>query len=443
MNILKILFNFLVNDFLGNPIMLIGFLVALGYILRKETKSKTITGTITAMVGLNLIMFGGSQMTKYFKPITDAVNKAYGIKGYLMDPYAMRAATQEGLGSKFGLIGYVFLVAFMVNVLIVYFGKYTKMHGIFLTGHTGFAHSQAVLWLVVYYFAFGSAATVLISGVLLGVYWAFSTNLAIKSSNKITNNAGFTIAHNQMVGMWFFSKIARFFGDPEEHDAEKMNLPGWLSIFNNNVVSVAIIMTVFIGCFMMTLGINGVQKLAGDTNWFIYILMSGINFSMYMVLILTGVRMFIGELSASFKGIQEKLIPNAVPGVDVAAILAYSPNAATLGFLFCTLGTIIGMGILMLFKVPYMVLTGFVPLFFDGGPIGVVANKYGGWRAVAISGVLLGLIHVFGTVWMIKISGLENSIGWAGMFDWSTVWPAITELMRMIAKIFSLGPFGG
>ena len=64
MNILKILFNFLVNDFLGNPIMLIGFLVALGYILRKETKSKTITGTITAMVGLNLIMFGGSQMTK-------------------------------------------------------------------------------------------------------------------------------------------------------------------------------------------------------------------------------------------------------------------------------------------------------------------------------------------------------------------------------------------
>ena len=216
-----------------------------------------------------------------------------------------------------------------------------------------------------YYFAFGSAATVLISGVLLGVYWAFSTNLAIKSSNKITNNAGFTIAHNQMVGMWFFSKIAGFFGDPEEHDAEKMNLPGWLSIFNNNVVSVAIIMTIFIGCFMMTLGISGVQKLAGDSNWFIYILMSGINFSMYMVLILTGVRMFIGELSASFKGIQEKLIPNAVPGVDVAAILAYSPNAATLGFLFCTLGTIIGMGILMIFKVPYMVLTVFVPLFFD------------------------------------------------------------------------------
>ena len=41
MNILKTLFNFLVNDFLGNPIMLIGFLVALGYILRKETKNKT------------------------------------------------------------------------------------------------------------------------------------------------------------------------------------------------------------------------------------------------------------------------------------------------------------------------------------------------------------------------------------------------------------------
>lgn len=428
-------FSFLVNDFLTEPVILIGLLICVGYILNKEKIVKIITGTISAMVGIQMVIFGGTQFTNIFKPITTAVANSFGIHGYIMDSYAMKATTQEALGNAFGLVGYVFLIAFVVNLLLVWLGKYTKAKGVFLTGNAGIAHSQAVLWLVIATLGITHTSAVLISGVLVGVYWAYSTTLAYKTMEDVTDGAGFTVGHNQQIGIWFFGKIARFFGNPEQN-AEHLKLPGWLSIFNNNVASVAIIMALFIGAFMSPLGIDGIQKLAGKTHWINYIILTGINFSMDMVILLTGVRMMCGELTGAFKGIQERLVPNAVPAIDVAAMLPFSPNAATLGFIFTTVGTILAMGGLLLSHATIMVLPGFTPLFFSGGPIGIVANKYGGVKSIIICSILLGIIQTLGTVWAIDLMMYPKGAGWSGMFDFSTIWPAITEVFKFIHHIF-------
>ncbi len=85
---MKAIFDFIITQYLSNPPILIGTLVAFGYILRKESPVKVISGTITAMVGITMLTFGGSQMTSFFRPITVAVNEAYGIQGYIMDLYA-------------------------------------------------------------------------------------------------------------------------------------------------------------------------------------------------------------------------------------------------------------------------------------------------------------------------------------------------------------------
>ena len=428
--------DFLLNDFLTKPVILIGLLICIGYLLKRESTVKTITGTISAMVGIQMVIFGGNQFTNTFKPIVTAVSEATGIQGYLMDSYAMKATSQEALGDRFGLMGYAFLIAFAVNIILVYFGKYTKAKGVFLTGNAGTAHAQSVLWLVLANLMVGNAAAVVITGVLVGVYWAYSTTLAAKVCDDVTGGAGFTVGHNQQIGIWFFGKIAYFFGKKEQ-DAENLKLPGWLSIFNNNVVATCVIMWIFVGGFMAPLGISGIQELAGKDNWIVYIISVGIAFSMDMVILLTGVRMMCAELTESFKGIQEKLVPNAIPAIDVAALLPFSPNAATLGFIFCTIGTVISIGILVLIKSPIMVLPGFVPLFFSGGPIGVVANKKGGIKAVIICCTLLGMIQSFGTIWAISLMQYPQGVGWSGMFDFSTVWPAITQIMNWIGGIFA------
>lgn len=430
--------NFLVNDFLTQPVILIGLLICIGFILQKKPVTKIITGTVSAMVGIQLVIFGGGQFTSIFKPITTAVADKFGIQGYIMDSYAMKAATQESLGDRFGLVGYVFLIAFAVNLLLVYFGKYTHAKGIFLTGNAGIAHSQAILWLVIAWLGTANTASVIISGIMVGAYWAFSTTLAFPVVEKVTGGAGFTIGHNQQLGIWFFGKVAHKFGNAETDDAENLKLPGWLAVFNNSVTSVAIIMFLFVGGFMAPLGISGIQELAGKTHWLVYMFMVGINFSMNMVILLQGVRMMTAELTAAFKGLQEKLVPNAVPAIDVAALLPFSPNAATLGFIFCTIGTLVSMFALLAIGSPILVIPGFVPLFFAGGPIGVVANKLGGYKAVIICCLLLGAIQTFGTVWAIGLMAYPQGAGWSGMFDFATFWPAITEGMRLVGRLMGV-----
>ena len=62
----------------------------------------------------------------------------------------------------------------------------------------------------------------------------------------------------------------------------------------------------------------------------------------------------------------------------------------------------------------------------------MVANKKGGVRAVIISGILLGMIQSFGSVWAIQLMQYPQGIGWSGMFDFATVWPAVTQVMHWI-----------
>ena len=200
--------KFLVSDFLTTPTIVIGLLILIGYLLQKAGPVKTINGTIGAMVGLQLIIFGGSQFSNVFKPIVTAVCNATGIQGYIMDSYAMKAASQEALGDRFGWMAFVFLIAFAVNLLLVFFGKYTHAKGVFLTGNAGTAHSQAMLWLIIANFALPSLWTIILSGVLVGIYWAFSTTLVAGTIDEVTEGGGFTVGHNQQIGLWFFGKLA-------------------------------------------------------------------------------------------------------------------------------------------------------------------------------------------------------------------------------------------
>ena len=81
----------------------------------------------------------------------------------------------------------------------------------------------------------------------------------------------------------------------------------------------------------------------------------------------------------------------AVVGVDCPAIFPFSPNAWILGFLFTTLGELIAIACgLIIFHSPVLIIAGFVPLFFDGGPVGVYANKHGGFKAVVFFCTLTG-----------------------------------------------------
>ena len=77
-----------------------------------------------------------------------------------------------------------------------------------------------------------------------------------------------------------------------------------------------------------------------------------------------------------------------------------------------------------------------MPWFFDGGPIGVFANKFGGVKAVLVLCFVAGLIQAFGSALIIPFTGMVG--GWMGNLDWATFWPAVIALLRLVGKALGL-----
>ena len=59
-----------------------------------------------------------------------------------------------------------------------------------------------------------------------------------------------------------------------------------------------------------------VRELAEGTPWILYVLIQSLTFGGGIAVILYGVRMMLAELIPAFSGVAEKLLPNAVLGLD-------------------------------------------------------------------------------------------------------------------------------
>ncbi len=94
---------------------------------------------------------------------------------------------------------------------------------------------------------------------------------------------------------------------------------------------------------MIAAGPELVSEHAGDQNFIVFGLLKALGFSAGVLILLQGVRMFLGELVPSFKGIADKLVPGAIPALDVPVLFAYAPNSLMIGFIMAIIGMIIGM----------------------------------------------------------------------------------------------------
>lgn len=143
--------------------------------------------------------------------------------------------------------------------------------------------------------------------------------------------------------------------------------------------------------------------------------------------------MFVAELTESFKGISDKLLPGAIPAVDCAVAYGFAPaNAVTVGFFCGALGQFLAIAGLLIFHSPVMIIAGFVPLFFDNASIAVYANHRGGVKAAMILPFISGIIQVLGGAVCAYVLQLVAFGGWHGNFDFSTIFLAVSYIVKYL-----------
>lgn len=452
MQVLSSIWEFFANNILKNAPHMIGFIVLLGYLLKGEKWYTTLGGTLKAIIGMLILNVGSGGLVSNFRPILVGLKDRFNLDATVIDPYFGQNAVTDGVmevfGKAFDSVMILLLIAFIVNILLVRFNKYTKCRTLFTTGHVQVQQASTAYWLIMFAMPAllkNDTLMLVVMAVVLGAYWAVGSNLTVKPMQELTDGAGFAIAHQQMFGIrlgyWaadkFFGKDGGKKKDKEIKKVGDMELPGFFQIFNENMVCTAILMTVFFGIIMSIIGKDffiGAGNLKETDSFLMFVFDKCLNFAVYLAILQLGVRTFVSELTVSFQGISEKLLPSSIPGVDCAVCYGFGDaNAVTFGFLAGLAGQLVAIVALILMKSPVLIICGFVPVFFDNATIGLVANEKGGLKACLVIPFISGLIQVFGSALIAGWVGMAAYGGYLGMFDWATVWPVMTVLMKYLS----------
>ena len=329
-----------------------------------------------------------------------------------------------------------------MNLVLVALRKWTKIRAVYLTGNAMIVQCGISTYIVWRFLGTGMVPTVLIASLITALYWGICSTALIKPTKVITGGADLTVAHQQMFMSYVAYKVAPKLGNPED-DIEKKKMPKSLNFLQDSVLATLLVMLISTAVIMLVIGKDGVDWLrsadgfnqGGYKNFIVFLLWISITLTANIWVLLAGVRMFVGELMMSFKGISEKLLPGAVAGVDCAAIFGFAPKSVVLGLICGAIGQILGLVLLLVFKSPIFLVPGFIPLFFDNATVAIFANKFGGYKAAAGICVVNGLIQILGS--MLAVSMMELT-WWQGSADYATVWVGIIAIFKLIGSALGI-----
>lgn len=443
MSTFNMILDFIINQLLKQTPIFMGLIALIGLLLQRKTGKEVLMGTVKTIVGMVIFSTGAVLLCDAILPVNDIMKPTLSATGTY--PFAELAV---GVALGIELVSQVLFPAFILgwalHLLVVKFSK--RFKAIYLTVHMMI--NQTVLNIVFFHFVMKLEGTALIVVVAIvnAIYWTVSPMLVYPFSKKFIGD-DFTLGHFNQFGCIVASWIGGKVGDPEKEDADNIELPGWLSMFSDVSVSLAITMPIFfiiIGILAVMIGkpeaVQALSTSSGGQNWVLWMLMQGIMFAAGATVLIYGLRMFLAALIPAFKGISDKVIPGAIPALDCAAFYPISPMGATLGFIGNATGGILVAIILLISGSPLFVFPSLAIAFFDGATEGVFGNKAGGWKGALIGGFVGGLVLHLGVLILNPLTGPLATAGVQfGNFDSSSYYAILFTIIKAIGGIFGIG----
>jgi PTS system ascorbate-specific IIC component len=377
----------IVTQILGNAAFLVGLLALVGLLLQGKDFRDVFTGTVKTIVGFLIFYIGAGAGVDALGNFQSLFATGFNLQGVLPLAEGITALALAELGTVTALI---MVLGFFMNLL---FARVTPFKYIFLTGQHNLFFA-ALLAIVMSARGLSVPVMVVLGGTILGFFAAFFPWIGRHGMRKITGSDEIGIGHYVTIGYALSAWIGGLVGDPEE-DAEDLHLPGWLGIFRDYVASISLTMIVVYYVAALAAGREATAAVAGDTNWLIFPLIQALTFAGAVYVIITGVRMFLGEIVPAFLGISERLIPDATPALDCPAVFPYAPTAVIIGFISAYVAGLITMGIMLLLGMTVIIPVA-IPYFFIGATAGVFGNATGGWKGAVVGAFLVGILIAVG-----------------------------------------------
>jgi PTS system ascorbate-specific IIC component len=414
----------LIMDFLSDPSMLIGVFALLGLLLQKAKPADIVAGTLKTVLGF-VILGGGAQIVSgsldIFRQVFD---HAFGLRGTIPNNEVIVALAMKQYGTQ---TAYVMMLGMMVNLLLA---RFTPLKYVFLTGH----HTLFMACLIVAVLSvtgLSGVTLVLAGGVLLGCLMVLMPALTQPFTRKITGGDSLALGHFGSFGYLSSALIASVVGKSST-STEDIRVPESLRFLRDTSISMTLTMGILFWVVAIAAGQTYVEtKLSGGVNFLLYSFKQALVFAAGVYIILAGVRLLISEIVPAFKGISDKLIPNARPALDCPSVFPFAPNAVVIGFVASFAGGLLSMFITPAFGLA-IIVPGLIPHFFTGATAGVYGNAKGGLRGAVAGSFFNGILISFLPAILLPRLG---SIGFAGTTFGDSDFGVVGLLLSFVAKI--------
>ena len=393
---LQSILDFIVHDILRQPALFLGIIAFVGLLIQWKSFTEIISGTIKTIVGVVILDLGVGILVGSILPLAGAFGAVYEVSAEEFSPMGM-----DYFLSEYGVqIGLVMLFAFAINLIVA---RFTKLKNVFLTGHMLF-------WFPVVFMAVGINAgmsgngVVIFATILTALYMIVSMALIKPLVKLATGSDAFTLGH-PTVGLSLIAAYVGKWTGNKEKSTEDVKFPKQLEFLREITITSSLVIFIVYLVMAIILWLRGLTAddayavgyiFGTEDNVFIFSLMRGVTFGAGLTIMLQGVRMMLAEIIPAFKGISDKVIPNAVPGLDCPLMFPYAPNAVLIGFIVSMITstlTLILIGTTGMFSFIILPLT--ITCFFEIGTGAVFANATGGLRGAIIGSAVAGIVMMF------------------------------------------------